>query len=253
MMRNSVLTPWLPNWQPKAQARVRLFCFPHAGGGASLFRSWSAHLAPHIEVCPVQLPGRESRLTEKPFSQIAPLVQTLTEILRPYLDKPFAFFGHSMGSLISFELAQSFEQEGLVPIHLFAASHRAPQLPDPDPPTYHLPQDAFIEEVRRLKGTPEEILQNTELLQILLPLLRADFELCETYQYTPASPLSCPITAYGGLLDQEVPREMLAAWDKQTSSTFKYRFFPGGHFFWLKEPESLLNAIALDLLPYISS
>jgi len=252
MLRNSVITPWIPNWQPKPQARIRLFCFPHAGGGASLFRSWSTNLAPHIEVCPVQLPGRENRLADKPFAQIAPLVETLAQVLRPYLDKPYAFFGHSMGSLISFELAQHLRQDGLAPVQLFVASHRAPQIPDPDPPTYHLPHNDFIEEVRRLKGTPEEILQNTELLQIVLPLLRADFELCETYQCTWAKPLTCPITAYGGLLDHEVTREMIAAWDKQTSSTFKYRFFPGDHFFLLKEPRDLLHAIYLDLLPHLS-
>ena len=142
---------------------------------------------------------------------------------------PYAFFGHSMGSLISFELVRYLRREGHDPgpVRLFVSGHRAPQLPDPDPPTHHLAEPEFIEELRRLKGTPEEVLQNAELLRLMLPLLRADFALCETYIYRPEKPLTCPITAFGGLQDDEVPRETLAAWHEQTYNSFKLRFFVG--------------------------
>ncbi|GHO60140.1 thioesterase [Ktedonobacter robiniae] len=197
----------------------------------------------------MQLPGRENRLREKPFEGILPLVETLGSALNPYFDMPFAFFGHSMGALISFELARYLSTSGIEAalIHLFMSGHRAPQLPDPDPPTYHLPEQEFVQELKRLQGTPEEVMQDPELLQILMPLLRADFAICEKYIYTYSRPLGCPITAFGGLRDEEVSRSELAAWQTQTSGMFKQRFFPGDHFFLHKEQGSLLRAIALDL------
>jgi len=177
------------------------------------------------------------------------LIDTLAPALLPYLDMPYAFFGHSMGSLISFELARYLRQIGhhLQPIHLFVAARRAPQLPDPDPPTYSLPEQEFIQELRRLQGTPEEVLQNIELLQVLLPLLRADFALCETYHYTEETPLQCAISALGGLQDTDISHDALTAWRKQTTGLFKSRFFAGDHFFLYKDQRNLLQTLSLDL------
>ena len=244
---------WLGYWRRKPQARIRLFCFPYAGGGASLFHTWSELLPREIEVCPVQLPGREERLAEKPFSTMPELLDALVPALLPYLDMPYAFFGHSMGTLISFEFARHLYRIGhsLKPVHLLVSGHTAPQLPDPDPPTYHLPEQEFIEELRRLKGTPEEVLKNVELLHVLLPLLRADFTVCQTYSYAHEKSLACPISAFGGLQDVDVPREALGAWREQTSSQFKMRFFQGDHFFLHKERASLLQALSLDLLTIV--
>jgi medium-chain acyl-[acyl-carrier-protein] hydrolase len=249
MTRNSVVEPWIQYWQRRPKARVRLFCFPYAGGGASIFRNWSKHLPAEIEVCPVQLPGRESRLSDAPFSQIYPLVDSLAAALLPYLDVPYALFGHSMGSIISFEFARYLQRiEHQNPLHLFVSGHRAPQLPDPDPPMHHLPEPEFIEELRRLQGTPEEVLRNKELLRLLLPLLRADFSLCEMYLYQQEKPLSCPVTAFGGLQDEDVSRDSLALWREQTRGAFKLRFFMGGHFFLEKEQASLLSVLSQTLL-----
>jgi medium-chain acyl-[acyl-carrier-protein] hydrolase len=249
MTSGSMMNPWLQHWQPRPKARLRLFCFPYAGGAASIFRTWSETLPSEIEVCPVQLPGRENRLMEPAFSHIQPLIATLAQALLPLLDTPYAFFGHSMGALISFELARYlYREDHEGPLHLFASGHRAPHLPDPDPPTSHLPEAAFIEELRKLEGTPEEVLQNSELLQLLLPLLRADFRLCETYQYIADKPLPCPITAFGGLQDSEAPRETVLAWKIHTDNTFKARFFMGGHFFIRTEQSALLQAVITDLL-----
>jgi len=228
---------------------VRLFCFPYAGGGASIFRNWSEKLPQEIEVCPVQLPGRENRLMELPFSNLDALLASLMPSLLPYLDMPYAFFGHSMGALISFELARLLRRtkHGTGPIHLFVSGRCAPHIPDIDSPVHHLAEPAFIEEIRRLRGTPEEVLQNAELLRVIIPLLRADFALCETYTYGKEIPLNCPISAFGGLQDEGVSREAIAAWQKQTFHTFKMHFFAGDHFFLRKEQASLLNVLAQDL------
>jgi len=251
MTRNvPVTSTWFYNWRPRPQARVRLFCFPYAGGGASIYRTWSEHILPEIEICPLQLPGRENRLTEKQFPEVPLLIDALAAVLLPYLDMPYAFFGHSMGAILCFELARHLRRTspGSDPIHLFVSGRRAPQLPDLDPPTSHLPEVEFIEELRRLGGTPEEVLQHEELLQLLLPLLRADFALVEKYRYKQENRLSCPITAFGGLQDESVPRDAILAWREQTSSSFRSRFFPGGHFFLHKERSSLLQVIAQELL-----
>ncbi|HWS82717.1 MAG TPA: thioesterase domain-containing protein [Ktedonobacteraceae bacterium] len=246
---------WIQYWQRKPQARVRLFCFPYAGGGASVFRTWSECLSQDIEVCPVQLPGREERLSERPFSDLPSLLGALVPALLPYLDIPYAFFGHSMGTLISFELARYLRQMkySRMPVHLFVSGHSAPQIPDPDPPTYQLPEPEFIEALRQLKGTPEGLLENAEFVQLLLPLLRADFALCDTYKYIHRKPLPIPISACGGLQDPEVTHDGISAWRMQTSGpeeakNFRLRFFEGDHFFIHKEQAALLQALSQDLL-----
>lgn len=248
-MSISTANPWIQYWQRKPKARVRLFCFPYAGGGAAIYRTWSKNLPSEIEVCPVQLPGRENRLLEPAFSGMHSLIDALTEALLPYLDMPYALFGHSMGSLISFELARHLRRTGhdLDPVHLFVSGHRAPQIPDLDPPSHHLPEPEFIEELRRLKGTPEAVLQSGELLRLLIPSLRADFALCETYCYSQEKPLKCPVSAFGGLQDEDVPREVISPWREQTYGAFKLRFCIGGHFFVEKQQTSLLLAITQDL------
>lgn len=243
--------PWLPSLGKNPQGRLRLFCFPYAGGGASLFRSWSEQFPREIEVCPVQLPGRETRLSESAYSRLDALLDPLIHVLLPYLDTPYAFFGHSMGALISFELAQALQRNALArpPLRLIVSGRRAPHLPAIKPPTHHLPEADFVAELRHLQGTPESVLQDPELLHLLLPLLRADFALCETYVYRPGSTLICPISALGGLQDREASREDIAAWSKQTTSvSFKLHFFAGDHFFLHKERAALLRILTQDLL-----
>ncbi len=250
MMRKEPLSPWIQYWQPKFETRLRLFCFPYAGGSAAIFRLWPELLPPQIEVWPVQLPGRERRISEQPFEHLDPLIDALMEALLSYLDEPYAFFGHSMGALISFELTRALRKTGSTagPMRLCVSGHRAPQLPDTLPPVHNLPEHRFIEELQRLKGTPEEVLQHPELLQLLFPLLRADFAVCETYTYTHQAPLTCPISAFGGLRDGEVPCESIVAWCDQTRGPFNVHFFDGGHFFLREQQASLLRILAHDLL-----
>lgn len=244
---------WIQYSQKKPEARIRLICFPYAGGGASIFRTWSKALPAQIEVWPIQLPGRENRLAETPFTCMPDLIEALALALRPSLTGAYAFFGHSMGSLICFELARYLRAQGHMPgpVHLFVSGHRAPHLPDPDVPSYNLPEPEFVNELQRLNGTPEAVLQNEELLHLLMPLLRADFSICETYIYQRSKALSCPLTAFGGLQDQDTPRDAIASWREHTSGSFKQRFFPGNHFFLETEQSSLLLAIIQELADFL--
>lgn len=231
-----------------SERRLSLFCFPYAGGGASIYREWAADLPPSIEVCPIQLPGRENRWNETPFTSLSSLVEDLATILLPMFKLPFVFFGHSMGALISFELARALRRKThKAPIHLFISSARAPQIPDPDSPIHQLPDAEFIKELQRLNGIPEMVLQDAELMHLVLPTLRADITLCETYEYFPDESLSCPITAYGGQLDKKVQREHLAGWSAQTSGAFTFRSFPGDHFYLTSARKLLLRAVSAEL------
>jgi medium-chain acyl-[acyl-carrier-protein] hydrolase len=241
---------WFTSQRPNARARLRLFCFPYAGGGAAIYRLWPQSLPSDVEVCVAQLPGRGTRLREQPFTSLDALVEAAAEAIAPSLDKPFALFGHSMGAMISFELARRLrELDQPQPAQLFISGRRAPQLPVNDPISYNLPEAELRTELLRLNGTPREVLEHPELMELMLPLLRADFSVVETYVYRPGVPLECPLTAFGGLRDSEVSRGQLEAWREQTASEFVLRMLPGDHFF-LNDPQSqplLLSAIAKDL------
>ena len=240
---------WIKRNGQEPQAGFRLFCFPFAGGGASFFRTWPQRLPPDIEVCAIQLPGREDRFLEPPFDRLSSLIDALADFLYPYLDFPFAFFGHSLGSLISFELARRLRrQEAPCPLQLFVSGSRAPQIPNLDPPIHKLPDTEFIEAMRSFKGTPKAVLDHPEFMEVFSPLLRSDMRLCETYVYDHEAPLDCPISAFGGLEDEEVSREELAGWSEQTRSRFKMHMFPGDHFFLNgKEGNDLLETITKDI------
>jgi len=245
---------WIRCFNPRPQARLRLLCIPYAGGGAAVFRMWGRALPQTIEVCSIQPPGRENRLTETPFMRIEPLVAELVHILRPMLDMPFALFGHSMGALIAFELARQLRREDLpAPVHLLVSGHRAPQLPPLHTPTFALPEPAFIGELRRLSGTPEAVLNEPELMALIIPLLRADFAVCETYTYADDEPLAIPISAFAGTDDAEVSPEHILPWQIQTRERFNFKLFPGDHFYLNSDPQALLQTIEQELRPYYFS
>jgi medium-chain acyl-[acyl-carrier-protein] hydrolase len=242
-------TPWLVRARPNEYARLRLFCFPYAGGGALAFRPWADHMPSSVEVCPVQLPGRETRIKDASFNQVLPLVRAAAEAIAPYLDKPFAFFGHSMGALIAFELARELRRKyGRLPVKLYASGRVAPQLQlRRATPLYNLPEPEFKEALRGLNGTPEEVLENKMLMGMLIPLLRADFSVNEAYTYVAEPPLECPIFAMAGLRDTEIDRERLDGWREQTSGGFELRLFPGDHFYLNTSQQLLLQILSQDL------
>ncbi|MEK2479514.1 thioesterase II family protein [Streptomyces noursei] len=228
---------------------MRLFCFPFAGGGASAFRQLGLSLPKEIEVCPVQLPGREDRLAEEPLSSITEILDGLVPALRPNLELPYAFFGHSMGALIAFEAARRLAEEGtLLPRHIFASAHRAPHMEDRDPPLHGLPQDEFVERVKKYSATPDDVFADPELLDIFLPILRADFTVCETYTYQPGRLLPCPLSAWGGIDDDTVDSTELEGWRNHTSGKFNSQFFPGGHFYLRGAEPHLAERITGELI-----
>jgi len=235
-------------FHPNPQAALRLFCFPYAGGSAAIFRKWVENLPQTIELCAVELPGRISHIQTSPLTRIEPLVDAIATALLPYLDKPFAFFGHSMGGLVSFELARLLRAKYSVqPVYLFISGRHAPQLRARTAPIHALPEPEFLAQLRRLGGTPQAVLENAELMQILIPILRADFAVLENYTYTNEPPLDCAIAAFGGLEDPEVSYTELEAWRDMTTSSFQLQMFPGDHFF-LHCAQPLLNSLQKYLL-----
>lgn len=212
------------------------------------YRSWADKLPPEIELYSLQLPGRENRFQEKPFNQLLPLAKTLASIIPVHNDVPLAFFGHSLGTVIGFELVRQMRQKKLhAPVHFFVSGRRAPHLPDPDPPMHQMPTSKFISELKRLDGTPELVLTNPELMEIFVPILRSDFEMIETYVYQNEDPIECSITAFGGMLDNKASREDLDAWHLHTSKKFRLKMFQGGHFFFQDRQRELLAEIVRDL------
>jgi surfactin synthase thioesterase subunit len=241
-------TAWLTHIRPKSKSKLRLFCFPYSGAGASVYYTWVNNFPSTIEVCPVQLPGRENRLSEPLFTHLGPLVEAAAQALLPYLDRPFACFGHSLGALLSFELARYWRQHyELTPVRLFVSAHQAPHLPDTYTPIHALPDQEFVQKLCDLNGMSKEILENTELLQLLLPILRADFEICETYSYTDEDPLSSPISAFGGMKDPYLDRSELEAWQEHTQMEFSLRMLPGDHFYLRKNRSLVIEAMIRDL------
>jgi medium-chain acyl-[acyl-carrier-protein] hydrolase len=246
--------PWITRPKPRSQAQLRLFCFPYAGGSASIYRAWPDDLPRTIEVCAVALPGRGGRLLEAPFHNLLPMVRALSDAIVPYLDRPFAFFGHSMGALVAFELARHLRrQRRPTPIHLFVSGRSAPQLRRPGSGIHRLPRKAFVEGLRVLNGTPPEVLQSEEMLEMLLPALLADFTACAEYVYTGDAPLECPISAYGGRDDPEVTEDELRAWRDQTLRPFTMRLFEGDHFFLRSASADVLATISVPLRAFTTS
>lgn len=239
---------WISYYRPRQAPQVRLFCLPYSGGGASTYRTWPEGLPAFVEVCPVQLPGRENRLKESPYTDLKLLTADLAAALHPKLDMPFAFFGHSLGGRLAFELARAVRRRyGLTPVRLFASGASAPQIPFPREHVHQEPDEKILKRIRLLGGTPESVLQHAELMEMLLPLIRADFTLSETYVYEGDAPLQCPISVFGGMEDPEVTREALEAWQTQTAGPCSVRVYPGGHFFLHDFRAEVLAAIAQEL------
>lgn len=204
MRNNSESNSWFICHKPNPKARLRLFCFPYAGGGASIFHAWADQLPSDIETIGIRMPGLESRIMEPAIETISMVVEMLFSEIRSRIDKSFVFFGHSLGSIISFELTRKLrERYRLQPIHMFVAGIGAPQILNWNSPIYDFPETDFLEKLqRRYGGIPEEILQNPDILQLVLPSLRASIKMYECYKYVESDPLDCDITAFGGYQDK---------------------------------------------------
>lgn len=234
---------WFAGLEDKQPGKMTLFCFPYAGGGTNVYRSWREDL-PDVAVIAARLPGRESRLSEAPMVSMKGLVETLGQEILPHLTLPFAFFGHSMGAIIAFELTRWLRSQGYaLPQALLVSAARAPQYrrnhkPGPEPT-----DQQFLEELRRLEGMPREVLENANLMRVALPALRADAKLYREYVYESGEPLAVPIHVYGGFSDPNVSFEHLAAWREQTTASCEISQFDGGHFYLQSSQSALLQKL----------
>jgi medium-chain acyl-[acyl-carrier-protein] hydrolase len=228
---------------PATTPRTRLFCFPFAGGGASVYREWRRDLS-SLDVVAVQPPGREDRYGEPAYTSLTHLTRDLAGEIAPLLDRPSVFFGHSMGGAIAYQLAVDLQRAGVPGPQLLILSARpAPHAPPTRAPIHALPDDGFIAELRKLAGTPAAVLDNRELMDFLLPTLRADFELCDTHTCPREAVLSIPFVIFGGVEDATARREALDGWRDYTTGPTQLRMFPGGHFFLQTHKAQVLQAV----------
>jgi medium-chain acyl-[acyl-carrier-protein] hydrolase len=246
-----------PEWtlvQPAIEsAAFTLFCFPYAGAGATVFHGWRDRLPANVELCAIRLPGREARMREAPYTEMTALVATLLDVLRARLDGAYGFFGHSMGARIAFELTRAILDEKLAPpAQLWISGSRPPHLPR-RPPVHHLPDDALVEELRRVHDLPDAIFDDPELRAIFLPIMRADLALHDTHVFRDAPPLPVPMSVYGGTDDPIVSLSDLAAWSVHTSAAMQVRTFPGRHLFLRTARAALLESLSQDLALWLPS
>jgi len=241
--------PWIIRYGATAGATIRLFCFPYAGAGAWVFAPWSRSLR-GVDICGVELPGHGSRLSEPRYTRLNALVRRAAAALRPYLDMPFALFGHSIGGLVAFELTRTLRRERLsLPTRLFVSALAAPHIYQRASRRHDMPDGELVKRLAELGGTPSEILADPELAELFLPIIRSDLQLLDTYEYLSEEPLACPITAFGGADDPLTNSEALAAWRDQTSAAFSFQTLPGGHFFLNTHRSELLQALTGELEP----
>ena len=244
------VTPWIVG-QSKIQPRFRLFCFCYAGGNAISYLPWQDELDSSIEVCAIQLPGRGIRMHEELSTSIAQIVEELLPVIAGRSNVPFEFFGHSLGGIIAFELARYLQVRKMtLPVHLLVSGCGAPRRHAPDQ-TKNLSDDAFIDLLRDYNGTPLEVLNNRELMDFLLPSIRSDFNLLETYHYHPGGRLPLPISVLAGRSDTDIAEDELTDWQFETSQQCQVHWFEGDHFFIHAAQAEVVAHVDVTILPHL--
>jgi medium-chain acyl-[acyl-carrier-protein] hydrolase len=239
---------WFLVTRPKPQATYRLFCFPYAGGSASIYTSWGALLPDTVELVAIQPPGRANRLSEGLMTSVREMGAALAQQMPSWLDRPYLIYGHSLGAIVGFEMLHALASTGLpMPLRFFSAARRSPQTTPLQPPIHDYPLEEFKAELRKLNGTPEHILQNQELMQIFVPILRADLQAAHTYHRAPDVQLDCEVSLFSGARDDKVTPEEIRGWQAHFRKPADFRSFPGGHFFMEDDKQSVVNAICESL------
>lgn len=241
---------WLHRVKASPAATLRLYAFPFAGGGASAYFPWAAHLDTRIELWAIRFPGRETRLREKPLTSFAEALVRLRTELAPHFAAPYALMGHSLGAVFAYALARELQAAGRPgPRALILAGARPPVHPVPEPLLAPMPDGEFVAALRdRYNGIPPAVLANPELLALVLPTLRADISLYESYQHTAGPAIRCPVAAFGGERDPLVSATDLAEWSTLVTGPLTTRTFPGDHFFLQADPASAARAAQEFLL-----
>lgn len=246
-MSNKV-SPWFITTNPNPDAVLRLICLPYAGGHASVYSAWAKLLPDTIEVVAIQLPGRANRFSEKAYTSMDDLIRALYADFIALLDKPYAIFGHSLGSRIGFELLRVLMRDHrLAPARFIASGGRPPHLPALSAPLSELSDEDLIKKLKKFNGTPSLVLENAELLELYLPLLRADFKLAESHQLDAIEKLHCPVSVFSGIDDVNIPEEDMLRWRDLFHGDIKIDFFEGDHFFIEQQQEKVVHSIA-DIL-----
>lgn len=227
------------------QPSMRLVCFAWCGAGASVYRRLAPGLSGHIELYAAQLPGREERFNEPRLRRMAQVVETLVEDIAPLADLPLIFFGHSMGALVAYETARALKaRSGQEPAALIVSGRNGPESGIPCRRPWHAADDgAFLDHIRGMDGTPPAVMESEAMMSALIPLLRADFEVLETYVHQPGPALSCPVLACAGHADGRVSTAGMAAWTRYTHGGCTIHWFKGGHFYLNRQPRVLTLCI----------
>lgn len=250
-LQTSPSEPFLPWGLPRADAQVRVFCVPYAGGGATVFHAMRAALPREVDLCPLQLPGREERLSEPPLTCLAQLSPKLLAVLEPFLGAPFALLGYSMGAIVAYDLARRLSAAGTASLrHLVVCARRNPLAPSPWRDSAQESDEGMIARLKTLGGTPDEVFAHPDLLALIVATLRADFQINDSLEEAVSTlpTLSCPVTAIGGLGDSHVTTEDLEAWQGVTTGRFQRRSMPGGHFFIREKPAEFARVVARAVL-----
>lgn len=239
---------WITYPKPDPQASIRLFCFPYAGAGSSIYQRWTGSLA-GIELGLINLPGRDARVHEPLQTSMVTLAAQICENIMPHLDRPFAFFGHSMGGLLAFEVARQLRrQKAPQPAHLIISSRRAPHLPDPTAHFWRMSKTEFLATIERLYGAlPALIRQDEDILNMFLSIMQADFTMMGTYQFCPEEPFTFPLTVLGGQHDPSVRENDLQGWKQLAGADFEVILFPGDHFYFQKTPLPFFDVLRRKL------
>ncbi|WP_050577350.1 alpha/beta fold hydrolase [Pseudomonas cremoricolorata] len=253
--QGSIAADWFKTWQPRPHATQRVICLPHAGGSASFFRHWGAALPAHVELIAVQYPGREERIDAPLISDLTLLVTAIADALQrtPHLlQQPYLLFGHSMGSALAYELHRALQQRGLpLAQHLLLSACEAPSRRKAE--AFHLASDQrLMDEMLRLGGTQDAMAHSPELMELVLPVTRSDYQAIETYVPDPQRlPVSVPITALTGDEFHGLDLGDALAWADETTAGFVHRGFPGGHFYLMQQQDGVLDVVraALEQLP----
>lgn len=235
---------WYSEYKKAPAARIRLFCFHHSGGGASMYFPWVAHLSPYIEMVAIQLPGRENRFSEALNNNLQDIVAELSKNFAIYKDKPFFVFGHSLGALVSFELVKAiYKSYSLFPCHMIVSGSKAPHLPFRMTHLSQLDDNSLKEELKVYGGIDDDIFTNNEIFELFAPIIRSDFSIYEHYKYLETKPFPHDILALSGTEDQTVTVQEILSWEKYTEGNFEHIPFLGKHFFIKDHQKKIIEII----------